>query len=50
MKRATIGVLCVAVCLLTLLEGKRTRRALSTLALEQVERVFNAVEHAVHPA
>lgn len=50
MKRATIVVLCVAVCLVSLLETKRARRALVMIALEQVERVFNVMEHVVHAA
>jgi len=48
MTRATIGALCVAVCLLSLLG--RTRQGLKMMALEKVERVFDAVEHVFHPA
>ncbi len=49
MNRATIGALCVAVCLLSLLEAKRGRLALKMMALEKVERVFDVVEHVFHP-
>jgi hypothetical protein len=49
MKRATIGALCVGVCLLSLLEARRARQALKMMALEKVEHVFDAVEHVFHP-
>jgi hypothetical protein len=50
MTRATIGALCVAVCLLSLLEARRARQALKMMALEKVERVFDVVEHVFRPA
>jgi len=31
------------------LEAKRARQALKMMALEKVERVFDAMEHVVHP-
>jgi hypothetical protein len=50
MNRATIGVLCAVAFLLSLIKASRTRRALDTMALEQVEYVFNLVENVLHPA
>ena len=53
MKGTTVGALCVAACLWTIIEARRSRRArqaLGAIALERVERVFDAVENVFHAA
>jgi hypothetical protein len=50
MNRGTFGALCVAACLLSLIEARRTRQSLGAMALEKIERVFDVVEHVFHPA
>jgi hypothetical protein len=44
MNRVTIGALCVAACVLSVVE----RRALGAFALEQVEHVFDVMEGVFH--
>lgn len=50
MYRVTIGALCLAACLFTVLEVRRTRRALGAVALEKIESAFDVVEDAFHLA
>jgi hypothetical protein len=50
MNRVAIGAMCFAVCVFSILNTGRNRRALGAVALETMERLFDFVESALHLA
>jgi hypothetical protein len=50
MNRVAVGAVCIAACLLSLIEAKRARRALGAIALEQMEHLFDVMENVLHLA
>ncbi len=48
MNRFAIGALCIAAGLISAMEVRH--RSVSAFALEQMEKLFNVVEHVLHLA